>query len=483
MFYCLLDPGAMELARRLDGLPLALATAGTYLRQIPDSFRDYLELYANSWDDLDQYSDGLLDYDGRTLYSTWNVSYQQIQCRDPSAAELLRLMAYLGNQDLWYELFRAGADTEPSWWSEVVKSKARFNHAMSKLHDYSLVEVRAGSYSLHACVHDWALEYLNWSFDDKLCRLALRCIGRSVQWDTEAEYWVGNRRLLQHVQRLEHDRVKDSMDWSNTEIADSYCIAHLCRQFNMHTKAEAMYLRALQGCEKAGGAEHTSTLNTVNNLGNLYANQGKMAEAEAMYLRALQGKETALGAEHTSTLRTVNNLGLLYADQGKMAEAEAMYLRALQGYEKAWRAEHTSTLNTVNNLGLLYADQGKMAEAEAMYLRALQGKEKAWGVEHTSTLDTVNNLGMLYADQGKMAEAEGMYLRALQGKEKALGAEHSSTLSTVNNLGILYEKQGKMAEAEAMVLRALQGYENAMGADHPTTRKFARNLKRITNLA
>jgi hypothetical protein len=33
-----------------------------------------------------------------------------------------------------------------------------------------------------------------------------------------------------------------------------------------------------------------------------------MAEAEAMYLRALQGKEKAWGAEHTSTLDTVNSL-------------------------------------------------------------------------------------------------------------------------------------------------------------------------------
>ncbi|SLM40977.1 beta transducin-like protein het-e4s [Lasallia pustulata] len=130
-----------------------------------------------------------------------------------------------------------------------------------------------------------------------------------------------------------------------------------------------------------------------------------MAEAEAMYRRALEGKEKAWGPEHTSTLDTVNNLGILYADQGKMAEAEVMYRRALEGYEKAWGPEHTSTLDTVNNLGILYADQGKMAEAEAMYRRALEGKEKAWGPEHTSTLDTVNNLGKLYADQGKMAES------------------------------------------------------------------------------
>jgi Tfp pilus assembly protein PilF len=50
-----------------------------------------------------------------------------------------------------------------------------------------------------------------------------------------------------------------------------------------------------------------------------------------MYQRALQGKEKALGADHTSTLQTVNNLGYLYSNQGKLAEAEKMYQRALQG--------------------------------------------------------------------------------------------------------------------------------------------------------
>jgi tetratricopeptide (TPR) repeat protein len=301
----------MELARRLDGLPLALATAGTYLRQTPDSCSDYLQLYHNSWDDLDQYSEGLLDYDGRTLYSTWNISYQQIQGRDPSAAKLLRLMAYLGNQDLWYELFQAGTDTEPVWWSEITKNKVRFNYAMSKLHDYSLVEIRSQSYSLHACVHDWTLEFLNRSFDDKLYRLAVRCIGRSVQWDTETDYWVGNRRLLQHIQRFEHDRIRDLMDWSNIEVTDLHCIAYLCSQFDMNTEAEVMYLWALQGNEKAWGAEHTLTLDTVNNLGLLYADQGKMTEAEAMYVRALQGYENAVGADHPRTRVIARNLNAL----------------------------------------------------------------------------------------------------------------------------------------------------------------------------
>ncbi|KAL8810966.1 MAG: hypothetical protein Q9223_007633 [Gallowayella weberi] len=164
-----------------------------------------------------------------------------------------------------------------------------------------------------------------------------------------------------------------------------------------------------------------------------------MAEAEQIYMRALKGKEKAWGAEHTSTLDTVNNLGLLYSDQGKMAEAEEMYMRALKGYEKAWGAEHTSTLDTVNNLGNLYSNQGKLVEAEKMYQRALDGQEKALGREHTSTLDIVSNLGNIYANLGKLVEAENAYQRALKGYEINLGVHDERTrevLAAFLGLGI-----------------------------------------------
>ena len=92
-----------------------------------------------------------------------------------------------------------------------------------------------------------------------------------------------------------------------------------------------MHMWALAGCEKAGEPDHTSTLDTVENLGSLYSDQENIAEAEAMYLRALAGKEKAWGPDHKSTLDTVNNLGMLYTAR-QMAEAEAMYLRALTGF-------------------------------------------------------------------------------------------------------------------------------------------------------
>ncbi|KAL9626500.1 MAG: hypothetical protein Q9204_007251, partial [Flavoplaca sp. TL-2023a] len=93
------DVDAKKLAERFDGLPLALATAGNYISQTADSFGEYLHMYEQSWEELAKNSDGLMEYD-RTLYSTWNLSLKQVAAQDPEAAELFRLMGYLGNADL-----------------------------------------------------------------------------------------------------------------------------------------------------------------------------------------------------------------------------------------------------------------------------------------------------------------------------------------------------------------------------------------------
>jgi tetratricopeptide (TPR) repeat protein len=308
--------------------------------------------------------------------------------------------------------------------------------------DYGLVGVdtplqeliESRGYSIHGCVHSWTIHVLNREWDYDLARVAVEFVGSYVPEQEAIQPWLTQRRLLQHAARC-------------SDILLSGLV----------TDEEGMAW-------------------TYYNLGDLYADQDKLAEAEQMYKRALRGYEKALGAKHTSTLGTINNLGLLYANQGKLAEAEQMYERALQGYEKALGLEDKTIpkLNTINNLGLLYADQGKLAEAEQMYERALQGYEKALGAKHTSTLDTVNNLGLLYTDQGKLAEAEQMYQRALQGYEKALGPEDKAIpkLNTIYNLGLLYAKQGKLAEAEQMYSRALAGYEKVVGPDHPSSRRL-----------
>ncbi|KAK1636654.1 hypothetical protein BDP81DRAFT_449649 [Colletotrichum phormii] len=428
------DPDATTLARRLDGLPLALATAGAYLDQVSTSCKEYLEMYEKAWLRLQQESPELIEYD-RALYSTWNVSFRHIQLQNQHAAELLRLWAYFDNQDLWYEILQAGTAEELLWLHKTTENKLDFDAAMRVLCEHGLAErnthiqelgSESTGYSIHGCVHAWTIHVLNTETSQPLAGIAVRCVASYIPSREQSKYWIVQRRLLQHA-----DRCVKILETS-IELKDNAWVFHA--------------------------------------LGNLYSDQGRLKEAEAMYERALQGSEKALGPDHTSTLSTVNNLGLLYLDQGRLKEAEAMYERALQGYEKALGPDHTSTLDTVNNLGILYSDQGRLKEAEAMYERALQGYEKALGPDHTSTLSTVNNLGLLYLDQGRLKEAEAIYERALQGYEKALGADAIKTyipaLNALQNLGSLFEMLGENSKAMSYYLKAQNGFLSVLGSQN-----------------
>jgi Tetratricopeptide repeat len=72
-----------------------------------------------------------------------------------------------------------------------------------------------------------------------------------------------------------------------------------------------MYQSVLTEYEKVLGPEHTSTLDTVNNLGNLYRDQDKLDEAKQMYRRRLTEYERIFGPDHLILQRIARNLSAL----------------------------------------------------------------------------------------------------------------------------------------------------------------------------
>ena len=133
---------------------------------------------------------------------------------------------------------------------------------------------------------------------------------------------------------LEDDRLYNH---PKTSLPHCYCLSFLLRET----------------IPKAPCEEISSLDIACHIVGNLYIDQDILREAEDMLVRALAGKEKALGPEHTSTLDTVNNLGVLYSKQGKLREAEDMYVRALAGYEKALGPEHNKVVRARRNIALL----------------------------------------------------------------------------------------------------------------------------------
>jgi CHAT domain-containing protein/Flp pilus assembly protein TadD len=241
-------------------------------------------------------------------------------------------------------------------------------------------------------------------------------------------------------------------------------------------KAEPLMIRTLAIYEKALGTEHPLTAESLNNLAALYYAKGDYAKGEPLYTRALAIYEKALGAEHPYTAQSLSNLAALYYARGDYAKAGPLMIRTLAIYEKALGAEHPLTADSLNNLAALYKEKGDYVKAEPLYLRGLAIYEKALGAEHPLTAQSLNNLAALYNAKGEYAKAESLLIRALAIRENVLGAEHASTADSLSNLAFLYYSRGDYAKAEPLYIRTLAIYEKALGAEHPSTANSLNNL-------
>jgi Tetratricopeptide repeat len=191
-----------------------------------------------------------------------------------------------------------------------------------------------------------------------------------------------------------------------------------------------------------------------------------------MYKRALAGKERALGPEHTSTLDTVNNLGLLYRTQGKLDEAEQMYKRALAGEERKDRA-----------LGRDYASTLSM---ESTAIRHLETSDP--GLTEGSTALTATELAISEAEKPRIG-----IRRADQDMEGAgfLDDDIASVCSIENDIAPVgptrKDRNLKILEAEFILSRAFAKHKElaALCKDALTKvprERFVDNFRRLLGI-
>ncbi len=107
-------------------------------------------------------------------------------------------------------------------------------------------------------------------------------------------------------------------------------------------------------------------------MAKLYSLQGEYSKAEPLFINALQLARKVSGEKHSDTLTSMSNLALLYESQGKYSKAEPLYAKTLKLMSKILGEHHPSTLIAMSNLAGLYRAQGKHKKAELLYVKTLQ---------------------------------------------------------------------------------------------------------------
>lgn len=193
----------------------------------------------------------------------------------------------------------------------------------------------------------------------------------------------------------------------------------------------------------------------LNNLGQVYAGQGRDDLAEPLYERAIALMEKSLGLETSLISAELTNLAALYQRQGRLAEAEPLFKRTLVVSEKVLSREHPEVGRALHNLATLYVKQERQFEAEPLFQRALAIYQKAAGPEHPAVATVLNNIGHVYRDLNRDADAEAPIKRSLVIREKALGPDHPDVATSTSNLAYLLYVSGRTADALPLAEKTL----------------------------
>jgi tetratricopeptide (TPR) repeat protein len=298
---------AEQISRTLGGLPLALDQAGAFIEETPSSLSEYLGLYKQEGVRL-LAERGELAGDHASVTVTFSLAFGQVAARDPAAADLLRLCAFLAPEAIPEEIFTEGAEELGEVFGPKAKSAFELAKVIREAGRFSLIERDAERKTL--TIHRLVQTVLQDEMDGDIQRLwAERAVGAVNEAfpDVEVNTWPRCERFLPHAQ----------------------VCAELITRWNLAFP------------EAAG---------LLNQAGAYLHDRARYQEAEPLYQRALAIREQVLGPEHPDVATSLNDLALLYDSQGRYRHAEPLYQRALAIYKKVLGPEHTDVATILNNL-------------------------------------------------------------------------------------------------------------------------------------
>ncbi|KAJ7099098.1 P-loop containing nucleoside triphosphate hydrolase protein [Mycena epipterygia] len=462
---------AVHIVKMLHYLPLAIIQAGAFISKSGD-LDGYLALYEqNRVRLLSQKPAQSHDNYAWTVYTTWQISFDQLS---QPAATFLQLCSLLHHQGISEQIFKKAATYKfrPSSPSKEelqipleflsqflgpdgVWDSFSFMDMTNEVRAYSLINFhpKQKMFSMHPLVHDWTCSTLSNQESYHHCMVAI-------------ELGIALVEKCSNVLGDNHPNTLQAM----ANLAVTY---HKPEQLK---EAEELTVVVLERRRNILGDDHLETLRAMANLSTIYKDQYKFQEAEDLEVLVLQKRRNVLGNNHPHTLEAMGNLALSYHKLGKLKEAEELEAVVLEKKKNILGENHPDTLLAMGNLAVTYNNLGKLKEAQELEVLVLEKKRNILGENHPGTLITMGNLAVTYTKLERWQEAQELGEVVLKKRRNVLGDNHPLTLRAMNNLAVTYNKLERWHEAEELGVTALKKQIDVLGDKHPQTLETMQNL-------
>ncbi len=451
---------------------MALEQAAAFIEETDCSFRTYLGLLKQHETEL--LSSGALpevEYPS-TVLTTWELAFRRVAERNPAAADLLKLCAFLAPEAIPREVLAQHSQTFPEPLGRSLADPLLSLQIIKELRRFSLVEVVDDqTLGVHRLVQGVTRADLEKSPDEPWPFLALLAINSALTDPSNPQQWSLYERLLPHA--LMVVKHTESLRYAGAATAEFSSVleeihslrARLLSQTGLfltvhgqYDQARSLLERAVNIIEPIVGSDHEEVSIIRANLAAVYLEQGDLVGARQQIETALDSQEHACGDGHPATPITLGLQAGIVHEQGNLKDARLLHECALALRESALGPDHPDIAMPLSNLATVLRDQGHFEEARALQERALAIHETALGPNHPSVANSLNNLATTVYDLGDLDGAQSLQERAIAILEAAFGPDHPHVAISLENLAFLDRKLENFVAARKKLERALKIY-------------------------
>ncbi|KAF5011182.1 hypothetical protein FDECE_2668 [Fusarium decemcellulare] len=436
---------AMEVGRRLGGLPLAIAQMAGMIGIEFLSYSEFLATYDDKEEESELHGDSL-----QPLRNTARGNLSTVWALDKLSAQgraILELSSFLSpdciqQTVLWKNVVLAGIPSYP-------RKSTHFRTARAQLIGSSLFRHNEETCWMHRVTQDVVRARMEPKHRLETFMHAVEVITET--WPAQAigghdvSLWDTSEAMYRHVISLKDAYLKYFSD--EPFIGHARLAALLTRAaWYQHERGESHILLpllnlALKLCtlpDKNDDSDLESDIRyTLGAVANETNDATTCMEHTKKFLDIRLEVTQQTGRIDERLARGHNQMGIAWMMTGDYGKGEESFFTSARLYEQLPNYTKDMRSLALVNLGLAYWLQGKLREADEVLMLGLADREKLFGVLDNRNFRTgrfLHALGNVRFSQGKIEESEDFHRKALKQYQSTIRNHHHRTADVCHKL-------------------------------------------------
>ncbi|NDV18100.1 tetratricopeptide repeat protein [Pseudodesulfovibrio sp. JC047] len=386
----------------------------------------------------------------------------------PGGAEVLFMAAMLANAPLPYDyaLSMDGTPHNPA----LINPAAAFFAAtalIDPLVAHELIDVDADRqiFILKPDVRTVLLDSMDAEHKASWASRAIYGLNLSLP-DAEPQNWPMVQWLMPHILAC-RDLIK-KLD-VNTAAANRVLHQTGFSFYHQQRFDEALeFLNAAMAVDVAlKGRQHPDIVADLEGLATVHRAAKHDEHAETFFLRCLGLQKEIFTDGNIATAPTLNSLGVIRHETGRLDEAEASFEACLTVLRDASDAPHPTMASCLSNMARLYETMSQPERALGLAQQALTINRELYGDQHPDVAENHTTIAQLHDRLNDPVQAEIHFKHSLAICEQVYGPDHPETAQAQCTMALFLSSLGRDAEAFEFFNQGLTAYEDALGPQHP----------------